>query len=87
MIAYPSWTDVKIFCRLFFCLYIVLRYVAGVKKTEIEFLGMLPYKRIIDLCYFVILTDLIPVVCVLKKSDYSKLHNLKCTSAVLSTFN
>jgi hypothetical protein len=87
MIADLSLTNVKIFCRLLFCLYVVLRYVTGVKKTKIEFLGMLPYKRIIDLCYFVILTDLIPVVCALKKSDYSKLYNLKCAFAPLSTFN
>ena len=70
-----SLTNVRIFCRLVFCLYVVLQLVTGVKKNKIKFLGMLPYKRIIDLYLFVILTVLIPVVCVLKKSDYSKLCN------------
>jgi len=66
MIAHLSLTNVKIFYRLLFRFYIVLQYVTGVKKTTIEFLGMVLYKRIIDLCHLLILTDLIPVVCVLK---------------------
>jgi hypothetical protein len=73
MIADVSLTNVKFFCWLVFCLYIVLQYVTGVKKNKIEFLGMLPYNRIIDLCHFVVVTDLIPVVCVLKKIGLFKI--------------